>query len=98
MSIAVVRHPDRIIIRITNDDLPKFKELVQRATNLWPDASPEIKEFADDITHDGIIMQDYKNASVTNQVEPARYCTYEGRACKRSCKAFQCKTSNEARK
>lgn len=35
-----------------------FNELVHRATNLWPDAPPEIKEFADKLI-DGKIKQDY---------------------------------------
>lgn len=35
-----------------------FREMVQRATNLWPDAPPEIKHFADMITN-GRPMQDY---------------------------------------
>lgn len=35
-----------------------FKELIQRGANLWPDASPAIKELADLIT-EGKIMQDY---------------------------------------
>lgn len=29
----------------------QFKQLVHRATNLWPDATPEIKELADQITN-----------------------------------------------
>jgi len=35
-----------------------FKELVQRGSNLWPDAPPVIKEFADVITT-GSVQQDY---------------------------------------
>lgn len=45
----------------------KFIELVQRATNLWPDAPPEIKAFADQITNNGVLMQDYSQAAVTEQ-------------------------------
>lgn len=37
---------------------PQFQELVQRGANLWPDASPAIKEFADRVTN-GKVMQDY---------------------------------------
>ena len=40
--------------------IASFKELVQRATNLWPDASKEIKEFADIITN-GKVTQDYQD-------------------------------------
>lgn len=37
---------------------PQFQELIQRGSNLWPDASPEIKEFADRVTV-GRVQQDY---------------------------------------
>lgn len=37
-----------------------FQELIQRGSNLWPDAPPAIKEFADIITN-GKIMQDYRS-------------------------------------
>lgn len=37
---------------------PAFKDMIQRAVNLWPDAPPEIKHFADVITN-GKPMQDY---------------------------------------
>jgi len=35
-----------------------FQQLIQRGANLWPDAPPEIKEFADLVTN-GKVMQDY---------------------------------------
>lgn len=35
-----------------------LKEVFQRATNLWPDAPPEIKELAD-LVIDGEIKQNY---------------------------------------
>lgn len=57
----------KIQIELMPDDIREFKELVHRATNLWPDASPEIKMFADDITNDGVQMQDYTRPTVTNQ-------------------------------
>ena len=44
----------------------EFRELVQRATNLWPDASPAIKAFADQVTS-GKLMQDYSSPAVTAQ-------------------------------
>jgi hypothetical protein len=37
---------------------PQFQQLVQRGANLWPDAPPEIKEFADKVTV-GQVLQDY---------------------------------------
>lgn len=45
-------------IVVPKDFLPQFKELCQRAGNLWPDASPEMKAFIDIIT-EGKIQQDY---------------------------------------
>lgn len=51
--------PVELCVRITEkEDIEKFKELVQRATNLWPDAPPTVKEFADVITS-GNSLQDY---------------------------------------
>ena len=51
--------PVELCVRITEkEDIALFKELVQRATNLWPDAPPAIKEFADVITS-GNALQDY---------------------------------------
>jgi hypothetical protein len=40
------------------EDWKLFQELVQRGANLWPDAPPHIKEFADLVTN-GKVMQDY---------------------------------------
>ncbi len=53
-------------INITNAiDWKSFQELVQRGINLWPDAPPQIKEFADLVTS-GQIMQDYyKQVNIT---------------------------------
>lgn len=47
-----------INIWIKTADIPAFKELVFRATNLWPDAPPEIKRFSDQLIH-GKVLQDY---------------------------------------
>lgn len=51
-----------ILVIEGKESLDNFKELVNRATNLWPDAPPEIKEFADLVTnwdwHKGP-LQDY---------------------------------------
>jgi hypothetical protein len=49
-----------ISITIEGDDIEKFKELVQRGSNLWPDAPASIKEFADQVTT-GTVLQDYKS-------------------------------------
>lgn len=46
------------IISIPPQHWAGFQELVQRGSNLWPDASPEIKEFADRVTV-GRVQQDY---------------------------------------
>jgi uncharacterized protein YbaA (DUF1428 family) len=51
---------DGFVIVIDGDSKEKFQELVQRGANLWPDASAEIKEFADIITN-GEVMQNYQN-------------------------------------
>jgi hypothetical protein len=44
-----------------------FQELVQRATNLWPDAPPIVKEFADVITT-GHILQDYHSQDTSKKL------------------------------
>lgn len=52
-----------IIVVEGKESLDNFKELVNRATNLWPDAPAEIKIFADIITnsdwHPQGPLQDY---------------------------------------
>ena len=45
-------------IRIDDNSLAAFKELVQRGVNLWPDATAEIKHFAD-VVIEGKAHQDY---------------------------------------
>lgn len=57
--------PDEAGITLQSDvriycaaDWKHFQELIQRGSNLWPDAPPEIKEFADLVTN-GKVMQDY---------------------------------------
>jgi hypothetical protein len=49
---------DLVTIILTDASVARFKQLVQRGTNLWPDAHPEIKEVADILTT-GQILQDY---------------------------------------
>jgi len=47
-----------VILVDSPESIENFKQLIQRGANLWPDAQPEIKEFADLITN-GRIFQDY---------------------------------------
>lgn len=58
-------------IQVSATSAKVFEELVHRATNLWPDAPPEVKEFADTITNEGKLMQDYRRAEVTAQPKQA---------------------------
>lgn len=37
-------------VSIDIENRAEFMELVQRGSNLWPDASPEMKKFADEVT------------------------------------------------
>lgn len=56
-------------IDIHADSMEAFKEMVQRATQCWPDAPAEIKHFADEITN-GAPMQDYfKNPHLSGPVK-----------------------------
>lgn len=54
---------DGFVIVIDGESKKEFQELVQRGSNLWPDASAEIKAFADVVTN-GQLMQDYHNQTV----------------------------------
>lgn len=65
MSIRVVSHIEDGLGTIRKtvefdraEDWKDFQELVQRAANLWPDAKPQMKKFADVVTN-GKVMQDY---------------------------------------
>lgn len=46
------------IIVDNEKDMKSFQALVQRGANLWPDAPPSIKAFADEVTS-GRVLQDY---------------------------------------
>lgn len=46
------------IIATTKDDWFMLQQIMQRATNLWPDAPPQVKRIADIVTN-GHVMQDY---------------------------------------
>lgn len=58
---------EAIDIRVSATSIEEFKELVHRAVNLWPDATPKLKNFADQIIQPELIpvgkegLQDYYN-------------------------------------
>lgn len=59
MGINVIRWPDGSLrVYVDPESGPIFKQLVQRAANLWPDAPAEIKAFADEVTV-GHVQQPY---------------------------------------
>ncbi len=67
-----------INIWVKTESIEKFKELVFRATNLWPDAPSEIKKFADQLIH-GKELQDYDSQ---NRDQDARhYAHYHRCSC-----------------
>lgn len=77
MSIYILRSG---IIVVDEESMPAFKELVQRGANLWPDASPEIKKFADELI-EGKPQQDYDQLEYY-KVNPAkRYRHYHQCSC-----------------
>lgn len=47
-----------IIVTVPRRHIKEFMELIYRGVNLWPDASNEIKIFADIVT-EGKVMQEY---------------------------------------
>ena len=49
---------EKAIVADTAFDFLLLQELVQRGSNLWPDAPPQIKKIADIVTS-GKIMQNY---------------------------------------
>lgn len=55
-----------------NADWESFQELIQRGANLWPDAPPEIKDFADLVTN-GKVMQDYYRQVLTTYQQRTWY-------------------------
>lgn len=67
--IIVKQVADSLVVMIDGmEDINAFAAMVQRATNLWPDAPPAIKEFADQITNPELLkklardsLQDYKS-------------------------------------
>lgn len=63
ISVHPIKGPENkplgFTIVVDSESVPEFQKMVQRATGLWPDASPEMKAFADEVTH-GELMQDYQ--------------------------------------
>lgn len=67
--IIVKQVADSLVVMIDGmEDINAFAAMVQRAANLWPDAPPVIKEFADQITNPELLkslakgsLQDYRN-------------------------------------
>lgn len=60
----------KVFITFSFEHEAEFKKLVQRGINLWPDASPVLKEFSDMVTN-GEILQDYrKQAGLPSIIEP----------------------------
>ena len=72
MAISVDGNKESgVSIHVTRRDFAAFSELIYRGANLWPDAPPSIKEFADLICNDGVVMQDYYvQAGVKKHAEP----------------------------
>jgi hypothetical protein len=66
MSIGYSWTGRSAVVLVDEESVPAFREMVQRATNLWPDAPPEIKEFADMVTV-GHVQQKYE---VQKQLSP----------------------------
>lgn len=63
MSITIhTPGPGINIITVSDNDMPVFKQMVNRAMNCWDKAPPELKSFADRLTS-GKELQDYHNIS-----------------------------------
>lgn len=48
----------KAIVAQTADDFKLLQEVMHRATNLWPEAPPQVKRLADMVTN-GKVLQDY---------------------------------------
>ena len=53
------KQPVGFAIVLDAEDMEAFRQMVFRATNLWPDAPISIKEFSDEVIH-GEHMQNYQ--------------------------------------
>ena len=65
MALKVVTHVEdglgtvrKTIVAETSHDWTLLQELFQRAGNLWPDATPQVKRIVDLVTG-GEVLQDY---------------------------------------
>lgn len=71
--ISKLLDSDFTIVVESAESAKNFREMVQRATNLWPDAPPEIKAFADKITNplqtedDPLPLQDYAKQNTSKK-------------------------------
>ena len=65
IEIYTTPHLQTIVLE-SAQSIARFKELIQRGANLWPDAHPEIKETADLITN-GQILQDYRSQNTSGK-------------------------------
>jgi hypothetical protein len=55
-----------MVVVIDRSVIEDFKEMIRRAHNVWPDAVPSAKEFADLVT-EGKILQDYYGQDTSNK-------------------------------
>lgn len=59
MTISVIKlSTQSLTLVVPSEHLEEFKKMIRRAFNCWPDASPDLKEFADRVIHDKP-LQDY---------------------------------------
>jgi hypothetical protein len=58
VSVSSLPEDFTTVIVIPGDMIGEFLTLIERATNCWPDASPDMKDFADNMIH-GRPLQDY---------------------------------------
>ena len=65
--IPIFPSTDAITIIIPKQHIQVFKDMVQRATNTWDIAPPEIKTFADILIH-GAALQDYSSQAYEKRV------------------------------
>lgn len=56
------------------EDMRSFQTLIQRGANLWPDAPPSIKAFADEVTS-GKVLQDYSKQDTS--VKSVKTCVHK---------------------
>lgn len=67
---------DVTIVVEGEESAKNFRDMVQRATNMWPDAPPEIKAFADRITNadwTDAPLQDYHQQNTSKKPSQCRH-------------------------